>query len=633
MPGNDDTTGMVPCYIPARLIDGDRIHDIKLTKIGADRALCTGDVPLDSGAIVALELARPTDGVNVRVTVTISSVRREGLQWGWKPAFHVVFSQSLDLCDPVDAGEDDQGDGEELDLELDEEPAEPAPVSSPPQLPSIDPEAFASADAAPPVGADLPSVDPDVLGGISASGASPLPDGVGEPTRLPGMPPLGVELPPMDEARVDPQRDPTGAPLPEPPSLDPDALVPPRVRTDRLGPGSEPPAPYPGDDAREGEPERDPESAPRSGPTSGAREAAMPPTADAPASPPPAGVSRPAVPAPRAGEGLPPAPGTPLPEHEVSMPWMTQGNVPPTDGPFAGPPPLDASEGDAAGGAPGGEETGATPPSGGAAATGEALPEAASLDGPGEAHGDPWSGIDAGQPVPPPSQPAPDPTGTEAPASGAPASGAPAAAGSPPNIPYRGLYRLDEILTPSRMNDLRQGGSVSARTGDAPWESPAAREVPRRSEPPRGLLGELRKALVRVVPRRDTAQTPWTSPADVPAERVRREARILSQVPVTYQLGGEERRATAQDFSKQGLFLAIEPTDQLPLIGALLRVGFPIELVEESTMVHLIGEVRWLHGEEDPEVAGRGMGLQIDRFETNADRLVFEAYVASLLQE
>jgi len=196
-----------------------------------------------------------------------------------------------------------------------------------------------------------------------------------------------------------------------------------------------------------------------------------------------------------------------------------------------------------------------------------------------------------------------------------------------------GVYRLDDVLSKSRIKELKTRRQAAAKPppSDAPWEKSAKHQVPRKQDPPKGLLGELRAVLSKAVPRRETAANPFDATPSVTSEQVRREARILSEVEVYYQLGGDQRLGIAQDFSLQGLFLAVTPTDPLPRQGAMLRLEFPIDLPDDTALIRMITEVRWSHGEDDPDAAGRGVGLQIATFKNNADRELYEAYVNALL--
>ncbi len=208
-----------------------------------------------------------------------------------------------------------------------------------------------------------------------------------------------------------------------------------------------------------------------------------------------------------------------------------------------------------------------------------------------------------------------------------------------------GVYRLEDLLAPDRIGEITDSqrsprSQPASAEGHAPWERSArkpgavaaARTTPQPPEK-KGFFAGLRKAFERPA-RRPTASTPWRKDAlQVSAEQVKREARILSEVEVFYQAAGDRHQGVAQDFSRQGMFLATGPSAPLPRIGAIVRVFFPVELPSEVVQCRLNAEVRWVHGEDDERADGRGAGLQITAFDTRAEREVFEAYVAALLEE
>ena len=133
------------------------------------------------------------------------------------------------------------------------------------------------------------------------------------------------------------------------------------------------------------------------------------------------------------------------------------------------------------------------------------------------------------------------------------------------------------------------------------------------------------------IPRREGAWTPWSGNEEPPSGGVDREARILSEVPVTYFHAGADLSGTAQDFSRQGMFLAVMPGDALPRLGDAVRVRFPVPVAAEAEVVGMRAEVRWTHGGDGRSARGRGVGLQIVRFDDDACQDTYERWVTSLL--
>lgn len=165
----------------------------------------------------------------------------------------------------------------------------------------------------------------------------------------------------------------------------------------------------------------------------------------------------------------------------------------------------------------------------------------------------------------------------------------------------------------------------AAETTDPPWEGP--------EDDPAGqsLSGGLDEQPVRPLPRRPGARAPWSEPSAGHAAVEEREARIFSQVTVSYLAAGQKRFGTAQDFSRQGLFLAIPDEDPLPRMGAIVRVGFPIEFPDDLVVVRMTTEVRWNYGDDAPDAPGRGVGLQISAFDSAAEQRCYEDYTRSII--
>lgn len=332
-----DTSEMSPCYFPASLIGEQQFHRMTVTRIGVDRAQLTGEAPMAAGAQTLLEMNRPTDGQRVRVPIRIVRIRDEGRQFGWKPAFHVLFLEPLDNLSPMDL---------------------PAQGALPPQ---VDEVVLDSQDTGPFAGS---SIEVSLAGGSA--------DGTGDPSE---------EVVLLSS--------------PEPPV-----------------------------------------------------------------------------------------------HHSISV----------DDGALSLQPPVHASE--------------------------EIDLESADLEAPSaEALGPP-----------------PDP-----------------------------------------------------------------------------------------LPRRESAWTPWSGGQVQKPDKIDREERVLSEIPVTYFGTGGEHSGMAQDFSRQGLFLAVLPDEPLPRLGEVLRVQFPVPEGDDVAMVGMHGEVRWTHGADQRATRGKGVGLQIVRFDDEAGQQAYQRWVAFLL--
>ena len=133
------------------------------------------------------------------------------------------------------------------------------------------------------------------------------------------------------------------------------------------------------------------------------------------------------------------------------------------------------------------------------------------------------------------------------------------------------------------------------------------------------------------LPRRESAWTPWSGAQVQKPDKVDREERVLSEIPVTYFGAGGEHSGMAQDFSRQGLFLAVLPDDPLPRLGEIVRIRFPVPEGEDVAMVGMHGEIRWTHGADSRATRGKGVGLQIVRFDDEAGQQAYQRWVAFLL--
>ena len=135
------------------------------------------------------------------------------------------------------------------------------------------------------------------------------------------------------------------------------------------------------------------------------------------------------------------------------------------------------------------------------------------------------------------------------------------------------------------------------------------------------------------LPRRESAWTPWSGGEVKKHDAVDREDRVLSEIPVTYFGTGGEKSGTAQDFSRQGMFLAVLPSEALPRLGDVMRLCFPVPEADGVSMVGMHGEVRWTHGADGRAAKGKGVGLQIIRFDDEPGEQAYQRWVSYLITQ
>lgn len=186
-----------------------------------------------------------------------------------------------------------------------------------------------------------------------------------------------------------------------------------------------------------------------------------------------------------------------------------------------------------------------------------------------------------------------------------------------------------DLGTPERPPHLSMDQALQIARGAVDLEpvAPLAPSAPAA----RGLPAAYRPSLTR----RLAATTPWAEPSPAPTLRniLERESRIISASPVAYLTSGRHRSGVVQDFSRHGMFLAIQDDDPLPLPGATVRVEFPVPSSPSVYMVGLMAEVRWIHGGHSSSTPGRGAGVQILTFDSAWGREVYEDYIDDLLTE
>ena len=128
-------------------------------------------------------------------------------------------------------------------------------------------------------------------------------------------------------------------------------------------------------------------------------------------------------------------------------------------------------------------------------------------------------------------------------------------------------------------------------------------------------------------------QPPWESePGDsnrALMSLIPRNARIASSLPVTFWARGRNNSAVAQNFSKEGLFLAFPGNP--PVRGAIVRVEFPVEGDDCSVPVRFNAEVRWHTADRPGMDLPEGFGVQILTFESPKDRARYDELLLLIL--
>jgi len=125
-------------------------------------------------------------------------------------------------------------------------------------------------------------------------------------------------------------------------------------------------------------------------------------------------------------------------------------------------------------------------------------------------------------------------------------------------------------------------------------------------------------------------RAPWEDADSSGASLIPVNARIESNLPVTFWARGRSNDAMAQNFSKEGLFLV---TDEPPPVrGAIVRVEFPIEGSHDSVPIRFNAEVRWHKGDPGTDGTVEGFGIQILTFETPKDRKRYDELLLQIIR-
>lgn len=127
------------------------------------------------------------------------------------------------------------------------------------------------------------------------------------------------------------------------------------------------------------------------------------------------------------------------------------------------------------------------------------------------------------------------------------------------------------------------------------------------------------------------ASPPWEAeaPRRIDESLIPRNARIASSLPVSFWARGRSNTAVAQNFSKEGLYLAY--SDPPPVRGAIVRIEFPVEGDGEPVPVRFNAEVRWQSSDRPGSGLPEGFGVQILTFESPKDRRRYDELLLLIL--
>jgi len=142
--------------------------------------------------------------------------------------------------------------------------------------------------------------------------------------------------------------------------------------------------------------------------------------------------------------------------------------------------------------------------------------------------------------------------------------------------------------------------------------------------------GVTRPQLPKVTVQPDDNAPPWEADGeDAGRSFIPRHVRIASSLEVTFWARGRSHTATAQNFSREGAFLAY-PGDP-PIRGAIVRIEFPIDWTGESLPVRFNAEVRWHRADQPGADVPEGFGVQILTFESPKDQSRYDEMLVLLL--
>jgi len=121
---------------------------------------------------------------------------------------------------------------------------------------------------------------------------------------------------------------------------------------------------------------------------------------------------------------------------------------------------------------------------------------------------------------------------------------------------------------------------------------------------------------------------PWEADA-AGQSLIPRNARIASSLNVTFWARGRSHTGTAQNFSKEGLYIAFAKDP--PVRGAIVRVEFPVQGDGDPVPIRFNAEVRWQSGDRPGHDLPDGFGVQILTFESPKDRIRYDEVLLLIL--
>ncbi len=132
------------------------------------------------------------------------------------------------------------------------------------------------------------------------------------------------------------------------------------------------------------------------------------------------------------------------------------------------------------------------------------------------------------------------------------------------------------------------------------------------------------------VPPTDSERPHWEANSEDPSRSlIPRHVRIASSLEVTFWSRGRQQKATAQNFSREGAFLAYDGDP--PIRGAIVRIEFPIDWSREAVPVRFNAEVRWHRADQPGANVPEGFGVQILTFESPKDQGRYDEMLMMLL--
>jgi hypothetical protein len=175
-----------------------------------------------------------------------------------------------------------------------------------------------------------------------------------------------------------------------------------------------------------------------------------------------------------------------------------------------------------------------------------------------------------------------------------------------------GLRTVEDMLSTSTQPGIDSNLPLIRRALDAGHRPPGSREAKPPGPPPA----------------EDTP--PWERAGEDHARSfIPRHVRIASSLEVTYWSRGRKHEATAQNFSREGAFLAYGGDP--PIRGAIVRVEFPIDWSGQNLPVRFNAEVRWHRADRPGSNVPEGFGVQILTFESPKDQGRYDEMLALLL--